>query len=379
MRQPSIAILCPHQPGSGFGGAEQHLADLAIVLQSLQADVSFLSREAAGSDSIIERITGRAFPLLRSPLASRRLRGRDAISRADLLLSIELMGIGIEHPKHLHLFFGSYAAFRNDALPPSAGIRKFTASTITSIAAALERSTQGSLGAIANSFGLRDALRSHGIPVRDEILLPPTNTSRFRLGSKKEARRQLGLPEGGVVLLFAGRWEYAKGADRVEKLIACMPTDWIIILSCPSSSTWPWPEDPRVIRVLDTKNEDMPWLYQAADVFVQPSRFEGYSLVVSEAQACGCPVTTSDVGHARHLAAGGDLVSLGVVRDADSPCQWMHTLQLMLQAVKDGRRADLAARGFAEATVSHKAVALQWAAFATKILPEFEWHPRLAS
>jgi len=41
--------------------------------------------------------------------------------------------------------------------------------------------------------------------------------------------------------------------------------------------------------------EDLPALYNAAEVFVFPSMFEGFGLPVIEAMACGTPVICSNV------------------------------------------------------------------------------------
>jgi glycosyltransferase involved in cell wall biosynthesis len=48
---------------------------------------------------------------------------------------------------------------------------------------------------------------------------------------------------------------------------------------------------------------DLPFYYRAADVFVLPSRFEPWGLVVNEALACGTPCIVSDV-----VGCGPDLV-----------------------------------------------------------------------
>ncbi len=40
--------------------------------------------------------------------------------------------------------------------------------------------------------------------------------------------------------------------------------------------------------------EDLPYLYNAATVFVYPSLFEGFGLPVLEAMACGTPVIVAD-------------------------------------------------------------------------------------
>lgn len=51
------------------------------------------------------------------------------------------------------------------------------------------------------------------------------------------------------------------------------------------------------IRCLDfVPDPDLPALYQAADVFVYPSLFEGFGLPPLEAMACGCPVISSSRG-----------------------------------------------------------------------------------
>jgi len=49
-------------------------------------------------------------------------------------------------------------------------------------------------------------------------------------------------------------------------------------------------------------------LYNIAKVFIYPSFYEGFGLPILEAQACGCPVITSDVSSMPEIAGGSALI-----------------------------------------------------------------------
>ena len=49
-----------------------------------------------------------------------------------------------------------------------------------------------------------------------------------------------------------------------------------------------------VIKLGYVNDEDMPFVYNLADLFVYPSLYEGFGLPPLEAMACGCPVITSN-------------------------------------------------------------------------------------
>jgi len=98
----------------------------------------------------------------------------------------------------------------------------------------------------------------------------------------------------------------------------------------------------RVIFTGYVADEDLPALYNLAELLVMPSVYEGFGLPVLEAMACGTPVACSNVSSLPEVA--GDAALLFDPRDVRS----------MADAIAQGLtnaalRADLRARGLARA------------------------------
>jgi glycosyltransferase involved in cell wall biosynthesis len=58
-------------------------------------------------------------------------------------------------------------------------------------------------------------------------------------------------------------------------------------------------------------DEDMADCYRMTDVFVSPTRGEGFGLPLIESQACGTPLITTDCSTGPELMRGGWLIPLG--------------------------------------------------------------------
>ncbi|HYA59665.1 MAG TPA: glycosyltransferase family 1 protein [Burkholderiaceae bacterium] len=75
---------------------------------------------------------------------------------------------------------------------------------------------------------------------------------------------------------------------------------------------------PQVIWLGRCAHEDLPSFYDAADVFVFPSRSDTFGLVMLEAMACGCPVAAYPVPGPLHVVTPG--ISGALDEDLRSAC-----------------------------------------------------------
>ena len=146
-----------------------------------------------------------------------------------------------------------------------------------------------------------DPRRMHTIPCGVDLAL-------FRPRDRAAARRQLGLPAEGPVLLWVGRLEKLKGVDILISAVAQLDERNFTLLIVGGDE-----------RAAELKAElrsqaqaagvaanirfegavahdDLPAYYSAADVCVVPSYYESFGLVAVESMACGTPVVASRVG-----------------------------------------------------------------------------------
>ena len=93
----------------------------------------------------------------------------------------------------------------------------------------------------------------------------------------------------------------------------------------------------------------LPWLYNAASLFVYPSRYEGFGLPVAEAMACGTPAITSSSSSLPEVA--GDAALMVDPDDSEALAQAMAAVLNAPERLDVMRKAGLA-----------RAAQFQWAA-----------------
>jgi D-inositol-3-phosphate glycosyltransferase len=203
-------------------------------------------------------------------------------------------------------------------------------------------------------------------PARVAVVPPGVDLGVFSArdrGGRPCARRRLGLPGDGDVLLFVGRIQPLKAPDvllrAAAEMLAADPSRrerlTVAVLGGPSGSGL---ERPRALEELAgqlgiadvvrfrppvSRQELADW-YRAADLVAVPSHSESFGLVAVEAQACGTPVVAARVGGLPTTVSDG---VTGLLVDGHDPRVWARELAGLLDDPLRRRRMGVAAASWA--------------------------------
>ncbi|HEU5219085.1 MAG TPA: glycosyltransferase, partial [Gemmatimonadales bacterium] len=225
---------------------------------------------------------------------------------------------------------------------------------------------------IGVSQSLADLALRLGAPA-DRVRVIPNGIdgARFRPGSKREARRALGLPENRPVVLSVGGLTDRKGHHRIIQLLPALRASHPdILLAVVGGPTVEGDTGPR-LRALTGElglsehvrlagacpHDQIPAWLRAADLFCLATRNEGRPNAVIEALACGLPVVTTDVGGNAEIVRPGQDGLLVPFGDPDA----------LLQAVRDGLETS-----WNREAMSRRARARTWGQTAVQVAAEFE-------
>lgn len=188
---------------------------------------------------------------------------------------------------------------------------------------------------VAVSASVRDELVNlyglDGSSIR--VIQNGVDINHFHPIDRNVARSSLGISKDKFVILFSGRDHPGKRIDLLVQLACFLQNskskdsdsdiEFIAAVDRPIQSSY--------IRTIEKVTySDLPMLYSAADVFVLPSIYEGCSISVIEAMACGLPTVMTDVGHARDIKEHSSILAPYIV-PVDSPPELFADLILSIK------------------------------------------------
>jgi len=199
-------------------------------------------------------------------------------------------------------------------------------------------------------------------PERVDVVSPGVDLDVFRPGDRGEARREVGVEEDAVLLLFVGRIQPLKAPDVLIRaagnLVRRDPSlRRRLVVGVLGGASGSGVRSPMGLQRLadeegigelvrfvpPTDRATLASWMRAADVVAVPSHNESFGLVAVEAQACGAVVVATDVGGLP--TAVGDA---GVLVDGHDPHEWANAIEGVVD--DPARAAELSARAVEHAS-----------------------------
>jgi glycosyltransferase involved in cell wall biosynthesis len=235
-------------------------------------------------------------------------------------------------------------------------------------------------GYVAISPALARAYRDAGLPEERLRLIPQgVDIERFAPAADRAAvRRRLDLPAAGPLLVYAGSLIERKGIDVLlrswQRLHDRRPQASLVLVGNDA-----FPDDPGAAAFLAEQlsmlrgaageavhrvgvRDDVAAYLQAADVFVFPSRREGFGTVMIEAMACGLPCVVAALPDITDFIFDTPEPS-GMVVPQDSPAALFEAVEALLAEPDRARALGAAARRRAVERFSLNRIADDYLAF----------------
>ena len=152
-----------------------------------------------------------------------------------------------------------------------------------------------------------------GIPEQQIVLAPSAvdnewwSTQAAQV-DEKSVRQQWGIPEDAPVVLFCAKLQpWKRPQDILQAFAKANVPGTYLLFAGDGSLRRELEAEAEALNVLErvrflgfVNQSQLPAVYRCADLFVLPSEYEPFGLVVNEAMLCRCPVVVSDRIGARY-------------------------------------------------------------------------------
>jgi glycosyltransferase involved in cell wall biosynthesis len=167
--------------------------------------------------------------------------------------------------------------------------------------------------------GLTDQITKYGIMISSNAVryftIPngiDTQVFAKNLNSKKDYRKKYGINSDAIVILFRGRFEHVKGilefVDAIKLIVQELAPKVEVVIVGGGTLEGKIRNNVGSINGIHIlgwqKEEDIPELYIASDIFALPSRFEALPITIIEAMNAGLFIMYTDVGGVSDILSG---------------------------------------------------------------------------
>jgi glycosyltransferase involved in cell wall biosynthesis len=197
---------------------------------------------------------------------------------------------------------------------------------------------------IVSSTPGKQMVQSFKIPEQRIALTPSSVDNDWWIRQAAEVdrskiRTQWDIPESALVVLFCAKFQSWKRPQDVLRAFAnANVNDSYLVFAGEGALRAELETEARELDIIEQvkflgfmNQSQLPSVYRAADLFILPSEYEPFGVVVNEAMLCGCPVVVSD-----HVGAGYDLVQDGKTGFI-YPCGNVEALATVLREVLPDR------------------------------------------
>ena len=208
-----------------------------------------------------------------------------------------------------------------------------------------------------SEYTRHDIIKHYRIPEKKVVAIYHGIEKRFQKIRDKETLEHLKAKytiNGNHVILYVGSIHTRRNIEELirafQTISSQYPESQLVIIG---KREYPYLDVQTLVRELGltqqvrlsgyVPDDDLPGLYNLADLFVYPSSYEGFGIPPLEAMACGTPVITSN--NTSFPEVTGDAAIL-----LDDPRKIAEMADAIDQVLKNERlRQEMAARGFVQA------------------------------